>query len=83
MFIQLLAEAAPTLDPSITSMIPLAVFKWVAIILGAAKVAEIIVKLTPNKIDNKILAIILPILKFVSLNAPDVEEVKKTEKPKK
>lgn len=66
-----------TIDPSILDFIPANWWQYVALVLGVAKIAEIIVKLTPNKTDDKILGFITPILKFLSLNAPDIDEIKK------
>ncbi len=67
-------------DPSILDMIPANWWQWIIIGLTVVKVAEVIVKLTPNKTDDKILKFIKPILGFLALNVPDVDELKKKEK---
>jgi hypothetical protein len=68
------------IDPSILDVIPANWWQYLVAVLTIAKVAEIIVKLTPNKTDDKILGFITPILKFLSLNAPDIDELKKKDK---
>lgn len=76
-----LAESEAT---SILELVPANWWQYAALVLVIAKVAEIIVKFTPNKTDDKILKFIMPILKLISLNAPDVDEIKKKDdKPPK
>jgi hypothetical protein len=77
MFLKILAEDSALLDA-----IPAGWWKYVLIALAVIKVAEVVVKLTPNKTDDKILKLIHPIAKWLSLNVPDVDEVKKTDDPK-
>lgn len=69
-------------DPSILDSIPADWWKWIVIGLTVIKVAEVVVKLTPNKTDDKILKFIRPIVGWLSLNVPDVDEVKKKEEKK-
>lgn len=56
---------------ALMDMIPAEYIKYVAIILAIAKVADIIVKLTPTKTDDKILKFIQPVMKYLSLPVPD------------
>lgn len=71
------------IDTSILDSIPTQYIKWIVVALGVIKIAEVVVKLTPNKTDDKILKFIKPIANWMSLNVPDVDEVKKKEYKKK
>ena len=74
----LLVEAAVEAE-SILDNIPAQYIVYIVIALAVIKAAEVIVKLTPNKTDDKILGFIKPIANWLSLNVPDIEEVKKKE----
>lgn len=69
-------------DPSILEAVPEGWWKWIALFLAFRVVIEVIVKLTPNKTDNKIWGYIKPFLNFLSLNAPDVDEIKEKDTKK-
>lgn len=72
-----------TTETSILDSIPAEYIKWIVVALAVIKVAEVVVKLTPNKTDDKILKFIKPIAGWLSLNVPDIDEVKKKEADKK
>jgi len=67
-------------DPSMLDAIPFGWWKWILIGLTVIKIADVVVKLTPNKTDDKILKFLKPIANLLSLNVPDIDEVKKKEK---
>ena len=47
---------------------------WLIIIGGVITIASVIVKLTPNTTDNKILEWVIKIFEALSLNTPPVKE---------
>ena len=47
---------------------------WIIIIGGVITIASVIVKITPNTTDNKILEWVIKIFEAISLNTPPVNK---------